>query len=194
MKKILFASNNKHKIEEISRILEGFYTIISPVDIGCTDDIPETGFTLQENALQKAQYIFDRYGVSCFADDTGLEIDALNGAPGVFSARFAGEGVTYKQNRDKVMQLLKDEPNRKARFRTVIALILNGQTYFFEGACNGEITLQERGEGEFGYDPIFLPQGYTDTFAEMTAELKNNISHRGLAVQKLAAFLKETII
>lgn len=190
MKKLLFATNNQHKLSEIRQILQPNYDITSLKEIGCIDELPETQNTLKGNALQKAMYIYQKYGINCFADDTGLEIDALNGAPGVYSARFAGINVTYKQNVDKVMALMKDIENRSARFRTVIALILEGKEYFFDGAVEGEIITEERGQSGFGYDPVFMPKGYDKTFAEMTDEEKNSISHRGLAVKKLTDFLK----
>lgn len=189
MKKLLFATNNQHKLTEIRQILQKHYIITGLKEIGCNEELPETNNTLEGNALQKAAFVFEKYGVDCFADDTGLEIDALNGAPGVYSARFAGENVTYKQNRDKVLALLKGKKNRNARFRTVIALILEGNKYFFEGVIDGVIIDDERGEAGFGYDPVFVPAGYDKTFAEMPAELKNKISHRGLAVSKLTDFL-----
>jgi len=190
VKKLLFATNNQHKLSEIRQILQPNYDITSLKEIGCIDELPETQNTLKGNALQKAMYIYQKYGINCFADDTGLEIDALNGAPGVYSARFAGINVTYKQNVDKVMALMKDIENRSARFRTVIALILEGKEYFFDGAVEGEIITEERGQSGFGYDPVFMPKGYDKTFAEMTDEEKNSISHRGLAVKKLTDFLK----
>jgi len=190
-KKLLFATNNLHKLSEIQQILHSNFSILSLKDIGCIDELPETHNTLEGNALQKASYVHEKYGLDCFADDTGLEIDALDGAPGVYSARFAGEKVTYKQNRDKVLDLLKGVEDRKARFRTVIALIYNEKKYFFEGAVEGIIIDEERGEEGFGYDPVFVPAGFNTTFAEMSAEQKNKISHRGLAVAKLTAFLNK---
>lgn len=190
MRKLLFATNNLHKLAEIRQMLEGVYQICSLSDIGFKEDIPETENTLEGNALQKAGFIYDRFKIDCFADDTGLEIDALGGAPGVYSARFAGEKVTYKQNRDKALRLLAGVENRKARFRTVIALIMEGKEYLFEGIINGTITNEERGDGGFGYDSVFLPAGFELTFAQMPPELKNTISHRGLAVQKLITYLK----
>jgi len=193
VKELLFATNNQHKLTEIRQILQNNYAILCLNDINCAQELPETQNTLQGNALQKANYVYQNYAHNCFADDTGLEIDALNGEPGVYSARFAGEKVSYKQNRDKVLLLLKGQSNRKARFRTVIALILNGEHYFFEGVVNGVIIEEERGVAGFGYDPIFIPENYTQTFAEMTPELKNKISHRGIAVSKLANFLMNNI-
>ena len=189
MKNLLFATNNQHKLTEIRQILQPVYNISSLAEIGCTDELSETQNTLRGNALQKAEYVFHKYGINCFADDTGLEIDALNGAPGVYSARFAGIHATYQQNVDKVMLLMKDTKNRSARFTTVIALILEGKTYFFEGTVAGEIIKEERGISGFGYDPIFKPTGFDKTFAEMANEEKNSISHRGLAVKNLTDFL-----
>ncbi|OQA01905.1 MAG: Non-canonical purine NTP pyrophosphatase [Bacteroidetes bacterium ADurb.Bin408] len=190
MRNLLFATNNLHKLAEIRQILGDVYHIYSLDDIGFKGEIPETEKTLEGNALQKARFIYDKYKTDCFADDTGLEIDALGGAPGVYSARFAGEKVTYQQNRDKVRRLLAGVEKRGARFRTVIALIMEGKEFLFEGVINGVITNDERGEGGFGYDAIFLPDGFDFTFAQMPPELKNKISHRGLAVQKLITHLK----
>lgn len=189
--KIVFATNNKHKLEEISQLLEGKHEIISLEQIGCHDDIPEDHETLQENALQKARYIKEHYGSDCFADDTGLEIEALNFEPGVYSARYAGPARNAADNMDKVLCRMKDIENRNACFRTVIALILNGKEYFFEGRADGEILKEKQGEAGFGYDPIFRPLGYSESFAEMPMDEKNKISHRGLAIQKLTEFLKE---
>ncbi len=190
MKKLLFATNNQHKLSELRQILHSDYIITSLQEIGCVDELPETQDTIKGNALQKADFVYRKYGISCFADDTGLEIDALNGAPGVYSARFAGTKATYKQNVDKVLALLKDIENRNARFKTIIALILDGKAYFFEGIIEGEIIKEEHGQSGFGYDPVFVPLGYNKTFAEMTHEEKNGISHRGLAVKQLTGFLK----
>ena len=190
MKNLLFATNNQHKLSEIRQILQSGYNISSLKEIGCFDELPETQDTLKGNALQKAAFVYQKYRINCFADDTGLEIDALNGAPGVYSARFAGINVTYQQNVDKVMAMMAGIENRSARFSTVIALILEGQEYFFEGTVEGQIINQERGTSGFGYDPVFMPRGYAKTFAEMTNEEKNSISHRGLAVKKLTDFLK----
>ncbi len=190
MKKIVFATNNPHKLQEIRDILKDDFEIISLKELGFEGDIPETGKTLKENASQKAHYIYDRYGVNCFADDTGLEVEALNGAPGVYSARYAGENATYEDNVNKLLTELGDNPHRKAVFKTVISLILDDKEYFFEGNVNGIITREKHGAGGFGYDPVFLPDGYNQTFAEMPAELKNKISHRGKATEKLVEFLK----
>jgi len=187
---LIFATNNAHKLEEVQAIIGDRFVVKSLADIGCTDDIPETGVTFEENAKQKTDYLVDRYGLDCFGDDSGLEIDALNKEPGVYSARYSGSRDMEK-NIDLVLAKLGDNPNRTARFRTVISLFLNGQQYFFEGAIEGTIIRERRGSGGFGYDPIFIPAGYGQTFAEMTSEEKNKISHRAIAVGKLATFLKE---
>ena len=200
--KIIFATNNQHKLEEIRSILGDKFEVVSLHEIGCDEDIPETGKTLEENALQKAQYVYDHYHVSCFADDTGLEVDALNGAPGVYSARYAGgEGHDSEANMAKLLRELGNNNNRKARFRTVIALIEKkdvcpcGCTSIkkvsqFEGIVEGEIIREKRGGEGFGYDPIFQPEGYDKTFAELGVDIKNTISHRARATQKLAEYLK----
>ena len=187
---IVFATNNNHKLREVQEKLPGFITVKSLKSINFDEEIPETGDTLEQNASQKSHYIFDRYKINCFADDTGLEIDALNGAPGVYSARFAGNNCSFDDNMDKVLELMKHETNRKAKFRTVISLILNEKEYFFEGEIKGEILTRKQGEKGFGYDPIFRPEGYSESFAEMPLEQKNKISHRALAVNKLVDFLK----
>jgi XTP/dITP diphosphohydrolase len=187
---ILFASNNAHKVDEVRAALPSQFTIRSLREVMGDVDIPETGVTLQENAAIKARFLFAETGMNCFADDTGLEITALNGAPGVYSARYAGEGCTFEDNMNKVLANLEGETNRSARFRTVICLILEGKEYFFEGEIKGEILTSRAGEQGFGYDPIFKPEGYQLTFAQMTVDQKNTISHRGLAVQKLVEFLK----
>ena len=192
MKKIVFATNNKHKLEEIREILGKNFEIVSLKDIGCDVDIPETGNTLEDNALQKAEYVKQHYGLDCFADDTGLEVDALNGAPGIHSARYA-EGTDHDSNAnmDKLLKELGNNNNRKARFRTVIALLLNGETHLFEGIVNGKIIYEKHGTEGFGYDPIFVPDGYEQSFAELGMEIKNQISHRARAVKKLADFLHQ---
>lgn len=190
MKKIVFASGNPNKVSEIAAVLAGEYEVLSLVDIGCTKEIPETGTKLQENAEIKARYVYNHFGIDCFADDTGLEIEALNGEPGVYSARYAGKKRDSLKNMEKVLRKLRGESNRKARFRTVICLIQSGRPFFFEGQVNGEILESPRGEQGFGYDPIFLPEGKKNSFAEMDAEEKNMISHRALAVQKLTEWLK----
>lgn len=190
-KQIVFATNNAHKLEEVSHALKGFYQIKSLAEIGFNDDIPEPYETLKENALTKAQTIFDKYQVDCFADDTGLEVEALNGAPGVYSARYAGPHCSFEDNVIKLLDEMDGITNRKARFRTIIALILNGETYYFEGTVEGVITKARSGSDGFGYDPIFKPDGFAYTFAEMNLEDKNKISHRGKAILKLINFLKE---
>jgi XTP/dITP diphosphohydrolase len=190
MKKLIFATNNAHKLEEVRAMLQPQYSIISLDEIGCHDDIPETAETLEGNALIKAQFVFDKYGLDCFADDTGLEIDALNGEPGVYSARYAGEACIPEDNIKKVLQLLGDNADRNARFRTSIALILEGKIHYFEGKVEGNIEFSPKGEQGFGYDPIFTPQGYDKSFAQLSAGEKNEISHRGLAIKKLVEFLQ----
>ena len=194
--KIVFATNNKHKLEEIRSILGSRVEVLSLADINCHDDIPETGTTLEANAMQKAEYIASKYGTSVFADDTGLEVDALNGAPGVYSARYAGgDGHDSEANMTKLLAELGENNNRNARFRTVIALIItddNGKTTTvkqFEGIVNGTIIRERRGGEGFGYDPIFQPEGYKETFAELGNDIKNTISHRARAVVKLAEYL-----
>ncbi len=187
---LVFATNNQHKLREVQELLGNHFKVLSLSEIGIDVDIPEDFDTLQENALQKAQYIYNRTGHSCFADDTGLEVDALNSEPGVFSARYAGESKSSKDNIKKLLANLEGVKNRKARFRTVIALIFDKQEYLFEGEVWGTIIETEQGSDGFGYDPVFLPDGYDNTFAQMPLELKNRISHRGIAVSKLITFLK----
>ena len=187
---LVFATNNAHKLSEVRAIAGTRFSIISLKELGCFDEIPETGVTLKENALQKAQYIHDRFQSNCFADDTGLEIEALNGKPGVYSARYAGEHCSFQDNVRKVLNELQGVTNREACFKTVIALILDGKNYFFEGKIDGEIIEHAKGIQGFGYDPIFKPLGYSKTFAEMTEAEKNSISHRALATQKLNDFLQ----
>ena len=187
--KIVFATNNQHKLSEIRQILGGRVEVLSLNDIGCNVDIPETGSTLEENALQKAQYVYDHYHIDCFADDTGLEVDALNGAPGVYSARYAGDGHDSEANMTKLLNELGENNNRSARFRTVIALIQQGEVHEFEGIVNGQIIRERRGGEGFGYDPIFQPDGYDQTFAELGLEIKNQISHRARATRKFAEYL-----
>lgn len=189
MKTLVFATNNLHKLEEVRDILGGSFRIASLKEIGCTDDIPETADTLEGNALQKARYVKDKFGYDCFADDTGLEVEALGGAPGVFSARYAGPGHDSEANMQKLLKELEGKTNRQAQFRTVVALILEGREYTFEGIVRGTILTERRGTAGFGYDPVFVPEGYAETFAEMGSEEKNRISHRARAVQKLADFL-----
>lgn len=189
-KKIVFATHNKHKLSEIKFIIGSDYEVIGLHEIGCTEEIPETGTTLKENALLKARYVVEKYGIDCFADDTGLEVDALNGAPGVYSARYAGEGCTFSDNVNKMLKEMTGKTSRSCRFKTVIALILNNNEYFFKGTVEGKIIENPRGTAGFGYDPIFVPNGYSQTFSEMSLELKNKISHRGIATNKLMQFLK----
>lgn len=188
--KLVFATNNQHKLEEVSAILDNSIELLSLKDINCNTDIPETSDTLEGNALLKAQYIYNNFGINCFADDTGLEVEALNNEPGVYSARYAGENKNPEANMFKVLDNLREKENRKARFRTVIALILNGKEYLFEGIINGKITNSKQGSAGFGYDPIFMPEGYNETFAELGNNIKNKISHRALAINKLSDFLK----
>lgn len=191
MKTLVFATNNAHKLEEVRAILGNDFQIASLKEIGCHDDIPETADTLEGNAMQKAQYIKDKFGMDCFADDTGLEVEALNNAPGVFSARYAGPGHDSEANMKKLLHEMEGKENRKARFRTVIALLLDGKEYIFEGIVKGNIIEEKRGDSGFGYDPIFVPEGYDLTFAELGNDIKNKISHRAEAVKKLSAFLKK---
>jgi len=191
--KLVFATNNKHKLEEISRMLGDRFEIVSLSEIGCHDDIPEDYETLQENALEKARYVKEHYGYDCFADDTGLEVEALDNRPGVYSARYAGPEKDSGANMQKVLEEMKGKVNRKARFRTVIALLLNGKEYCFEGQVQGEILETPQGVAGFGYDPVFRPLGYRESFAEMPMEEKNKISHRGKAVQELVGFLEKNI-
>ena len=189
MKKLVFATNNVHKLSEVRAILATQYEIISLAELNCFDDIPETADTLNGNALLKAQYIFDKFQLNCFADDTGLEVDALNGAPGVYSARYAGEDNNAKNNMQKLLLNLAGETKRDAHFRTVIALIEDGEVRYFEGKIEGKIATEPKGETGFGYDPVFIPNGYSQSFAELGTSEKNKISHRALAVQKLADYL-----
>ena len=190
-RKLVFATNNAHKLEEVAAILGDQVELLSLNDIGCQTDIPETAETLEGNALLKSSYIYKNYHLDCFADDTGLEVEALNGAPGVYSARYAGgEGHDAQANMLKLLHELEGKENRKAQFRTAISLILDGKEYFFEGVIKGEIIKEKRGDSGFGYDPIFKPEGYDQTFAELGNDIKNQISHRALAVQKLCEFLQ----
>jgi len=185
---LVFATNNAHKLEEVQQMVGDRFVLKSLADIGCDDDIPETGVTFQENAQQKTDYLFQKYQVNCFGDDSGLEIDALNGEPGVYSARYSGSRDMEK-NIDLVLEKLQDQENRRARFKTVISLFLNGEQHFFEGTVEGRIIAIRTGTEGFGYDPIFIPEGYDQTFAEMSLEEKNKISHRSQAVAKLVGFL-----
>ena len=188
---LVFATNNLHKVDEVKHKLNGLFTIQTLQEIGCQEDIPETANTLEGNALQKARYLYEKYGCNCFADDTGLEVEALNNAPGVYSARYAGEAKNPDANMEKLLNELSGQPNKKARFRTVIALILDSKEYLFEGTVNGQILEKRQGNEGFGYDPIFLPDGYEKSFAQLSMAEKNAISHRGRAVEKLLAFLRE---
>ena len=188
--KIVFATNNPNKIAEIKDLLPEEIQILSLKDINCNQQLPETQNTLEGNAKQKAEFVFTNYGYNCFADDTGLEIEALDNEPGVYSARFAGDDCSPNDNMQKVLQKLEGENNREAKFRTVIALIMNGKTLLFEGECKGEITKEKAGEKGFGYDPIFLAKGFDKTFAQMSKQEKGTISHRGIATRKLVEFLQ----
>lgn len=190
-KKFVFATNNAHKLEEVTAILGDKIELLSMKDIHCHADIPETADTLEGNALLKARYIFENYNMDCFADDTGLEVEALNGAPGVYSARYAGDAHNSEANMRKLLQDMEGIENRKAQFRTVFALIINGKEHLFEGIVKGEITKRRCGSSGFGYDPVFIPEGYTQTYAEMGNTLKNKISHRALATNKLCNFLSK---
>lgn len=190
--KLVFATNNKHKLDEVRKITSHHpVEIVSLAEINCFDDIPETADTLEGNALQKAHYIQEKFGLNCFADDTGLEVEALNNAPGVYSARYAGPEHDSEANMKKLLHEMEGMENRNARFRTVIALVWNGKTYTFDGIVNGTITTTKRGENGFGYDPIFIPEGYEQTFAELGNDIKNQISHRAKAVEKLDEFLTQ---
>lgn len=190
MRKLVFATNNPNKVKELAAKIGDSVELLGLGDIGCTDELPETQATLEGNARQKARFVYENYGVSCFADDTGLEVEALNGAPGVYSARYAGPACKAEDNMAKLLKELEGKQNRKARFRTVICLVLEGEEHYFEGIAEGEITLEKSGAEGFGYDPIFKPVGYSRTFAEMTLEEKNTISHRAKAVDKLVSFLQ----
>ncbi len=190
--KLVFATNNQHKLDEVRKIsAQHNIEIVSLAEINCHDDIPETADTLDGNALQKAQYIREKFGLDCFADDTGLEVEVLNNAPGVYSARYAGPGHDSEANMKKLLKEMEGKENRKARFRTVIALLLGGETHLFEGIVEGSITTEKKGEKGFGYDPVFVPQGYDKTFAELGNDVKNKISHRARAVEQLEAFLAQ---
>ena len=192
--KIVFATNNPNKIFEIQSMLPKNIEIISLEDIGCFEEIEETALTIEGNAILKVNYITQKYGFDCFADDTGLEVEALNGEPGVFSARYAGESKNAIENMNKLLFNLENKTNRKAQFKTVIALNIAGQQYTFEGIAKGEITTEKRGDMGFGYDPIFQPENQNKTFAELDLEIKNKISHRGKATQKLIDFLNQNQI
>ena len=192
--KLVFATHNEHKLNEVQRMLPKEITLLTLDEIGCFEDIPETSNTIEGNAIQKALYIKEKYGYDTFADDTGLEVAALDHAPGVYSARYAGEAKDNESNIDLLLANMKDKQERQAQFKTIFALCLGEDLHTFEGIVRGEITHERKGEGGFGYDAVFLPEGYTDTFAQMSADQKNSISHRGRALQKLTAFLKEVEI
>ncbi|MGV6860235.1 MAG: non-canonical purine NTP diphosphatase [Putridiphycobacter sp.] len=189
--KLVFATQNKNKVKELKQLLPDTIDLLSLIDIGCTEDIVEDALDLKGNATLKSKYVFDTYNLNCFADDTGLEIEALNNEPGVYSARYAGPDKDSEKNMDLVLAKLEGQSNRKARFKTVISLIIDGKEWFFEGIVNGVITHQKSGKKGFGYDPIFQPDGYKRTFSEMDISEKNKISHRGLAVKKLIHFLND---
>lgn len=190
-KELVFASGNQYKIGELRKILPGHFRLLSLIDLLYHEDLEETQATFKGNAWQKAEFIYQKFGKNCFADDSGLEVDILSGAPGVYSARYAGEEKIDRNNVKKLLQDLEGKTNRKANFRTVICLVLNGNTHFFEGVIHGQIDFSTKGENGFGYDPIFIPDGYSKTFAEMNPDEKNAISHRALAVRKLVDFLKD---
>lgn len=187
--KLVFATNNKNKLKEVQAMLTNF-EIVSLADINCFDDIPETADTLEGNAILKANYITEKFGLNCFADDTGLEVEALNNEPGVYSARYAGKENNSEANMQKLLKNLKNETNKKAQFKTAIALNIDGKQFIFEGICKGQILTDKQGEEGFGYDPIFMPDGYKQSFAEMTLIEKGSISHRGRAINELITFLK----
>ena len=189
--KLVFATNNSNKIKEVSNLISNKIAIISLKDIGCNEDIVESKNTIIDNAILKANYIKNNYGYDCFADDTGLEVDFLNGRPGVFSKRFSGENSTDELNMKKLLECMEESKNRNARFRTVIALNINNQVITFTGVCEGEILKQRRGNNGFGYDPIFLPKGYNNSFGEMSIIEKNEIAHRSKAVKKLINYLSK---
>lgn len=188
-RKIVFATHNKNKLREVAALLSPVYDVVGLNDIGCTEDIPETAKTLEGNALLKSQYVFEHYGLDCFSDDTGLEVNALNGAPGVYSARYAGEGRNSEDNMTKLLAQLEDKEDRTAQFRTVVSLIVGGKEHHFDGIVKGCIVKERKGSKGFGYDPVFKPTGYDKTFGELGDEVKNKISHRAIAIRKLIHFL-----
>jgi len=188
--KLIFATHNQNKLKEVQQLLPDKISLLGLTDLNCTKEIPETGTTLNENAIIKVSYVKYHYDGNCFADDTGLEVEALNGEPGVYSARYAGEHNDAELNMQKLLNNLKGKTNRKAQFRTVIALNIKGKQHLFEGVCKGEILLEKQGNSGFGYDPIFKPEGFDTSFAEMSLEQKGEISHRGIAIAKLIAFLE----
>ena len=189
--KLVFATHNKNKLIEVKALLPHYIELLSLDDIGCTEEIPETADTIEGNAILKAEHVRHRYGYDCFADDTGLEVDALGGEPGVFSARYAGEGKNDQANLTKLLDKLEGKKNRKAQFKTAIALNLNDNQNLFTGICKGEIIAEKRGDQGFGYDPVFVPQGFTKTFAEMSLNEKSEISHRGIAFKELITYLSK---
>ena len=189
--KLIFATANKHKAEEVRTLLGDAFTLLTPADLGYEEDIPETGNTLEDNALEKVRFIWEKFGLSCFSDDTGFEVEALNGALGAFSARYAGDARDPKANMQLVLKKMEGETRRAARFRCVVALIIDGKEICFEGKIEGLLLEAPRGEKGFGYDPVFCPHGYTNSFAELSIEEKNRISHRGQAVRKLVDFLRQ---
>lgn len=191
MIKLVFATNNQHKLEEVQKILGPHFELLSLADIGCNEDIPETAPTLEGNASQKSRYVFEKYGFDCFADDTGLEVEALNGQPGVYSARYAGPQRSSADNMKLLLLKMDKIKQRNARFRTVVSLIISGKEILFEGIVNGQILSTPRGDEGFGYDPVFQPDGYNVSFAQMAMDEKNSISHRGRAIEKLTAYLKQ---
>ena len=192
--KLIFATNNAHKVAEVQAVLGDGYELVTPRQMGITEDIPETASTLEGNARQKARYLYERTGLDCFADDTGLEVDALDGAPGVHSARYATDGHDFEANTRLLLRNMEGKEDRRARFRTAIILIEGGEEHLFEGRVEGEITHAPVGCGGFGYDPVFRPEGYELTFAEMSADEKNSISHRARAVAKLVEYLKHSTL
>jgi XTP/dITP diphosphohydrolase len=187
--KLVFATNNQNKVNEVQSLIPSHITILSLAAIGCEEDIPETQPTIKGNAIQKANYVKEHYGYDCFADDTGLEVTALNGEPGVFSARYAGLQRNADDNMNKLLSELEDKNDRSAHFKTVVALILNGEQHTFEGICEGTIIKEKKGDQGFGYDPIFMANGFEETFAQISLAEKNRVGHRGKAVQKLTGFL-----
>ena len=189
--RLVFATNNKHKLDEVRAIVGDRVEVLSLNDIDCHDDIPETADTLQGNALIKARHIYEKYGLDCFADDTGLEVEALGGAPGVYSARYAGEECDSEANMRKLLENLTGKSNRNAQFRTVIALIINGEEMLFNGIVKGTIATEKKGDSGFGYDPVFIPEGHSESFAQMSSEMKNSMSHRFRATKELGDYLKE---
>lgn len=189
MEELVIATHNKHKLDEIQKLLGDRIKLISLRDLGCNEDIPETGTTLKENAYQKAKYVWEKYKKNCFADDTGLMVEALEGAPGVYSARYAGERCSFDDNIDLLLENMEGKTNRNASFETVVCLIEDGKEQYFEGRCEGCILTERYGRGGFGYDPIFMPNGYGESFAELSMEEKNKISHRGKATAKLIKYL-----